>query len=52
MIYTYKGDLELNNPQWLLCHKTETNQISLLYLFICHPISWIWNILIVSPVEE
>ena len=23
----YKEDLELNNLQWLICHKTQTNQI-------------------------
>ena len=23
----YKEDLALNNPQWLICHKTQRNQI-------------------------
>ena len=23
----YKKDLALNNPQWLICHKTQPNQI-------------------------
>ena len=30
LIYTYKEDLykkELNNLQWLICHKTQPNQI-------------------------
>ena len=25
-IYMYKHDLELNNQQWLICHKTQPNQ--------------------------
>ena len=27
-IYTYKQDLALNNQQWLICHKTQSNQIT------------------------
>ena len=27
LIYIYKEDLALNNPQWLICHKTQPNQI-------------------------
>ena len=27
LIYMYKGDLALNNPQWLICHKTKPNQL-------------------------
>ena len=26
LIYTYKEDLALNNLQWLMCHKTKSNQ--------------------------
>ena len=26
LIYTYKKDLALNYPQWLICHKTKPNQ--------------------------
>ena len=26
-IYMYKKDLALNNLQWLICHKTKSNQI-------------------------
>ena len=25
LIYMYKEDLALNNLQWLICHKTQTN---------------------------
>ena len=25
--YVYKEDLALNNLQWLICHKTQPNQI-------------------------
>ena len=28
IIYMYKEDLALNNLQWLICHKTQPNQIS------------------------
>ena len=31
LIYMYKEDLALNNQKWLICHKTQTNQI--LYIF-------------------
>ena len=24
--YSYKMDLALNNPQWLICHKTQTSK--------------------------
>ena len=27
LIYTYKKDLVLNNLQWLICHKTQPNQL-------------------------
>ena len=27
LIYMYKEDLALNNQQWLICHKTQPNQI-------------------------
>ena len=27
LIYMYDEDLALNNPQWLICHKTQSNQI-------------------------
>ena len=27
LIYMYKEDLALNNLQWLICHKTQQNQI-------------------------
>ena len=27
LIYMYKQDLALNNLQWLICHKTQPNQI-------------------------
>ena len=26
-MYMYKEDLALNNLQWLICHKTQPNQI-------------------------
>ena len=26
-VYMYKEDLALNNLQWLICHKTQPNQI-------------------------
>ena len=28
----YKEDLALNNQQWLICHKTQQNQIYIGYL--------------------
>ena len=28
LIYMYKEDLALNNLQWLISHKTQTNQIT------------------------
>ena len=35
LIYMYKKDLALNNPQWLRCHKTQTkpNPIYLIYMY-------------------
>ena len=27
-LYMYKKDLTLNNQQWLICHKTQPNQIT------------------------
>ena len=27
LLYIYKVELALNNLQWLICHKTKTNQI-------------------------
>ena len=39
-IYTYKKDQALNNLQWLICHKTQPNQI--IYIqYIC--IKRIWH---------
>ena len=32
LVYMYKEDLALNNLQWLICHKTQPNQI--MYIFI------------------
>ena len=29
----YKGDLALNNLQWLICHKTQPNDINLIYMY-------------------
>ena len=29
LIYTYKKDFALNDPQWLICHKTKPNQTKL-----------------------
>ena len=29
----YKGDLALNNLKWLICHKTQPNQILYIYIF-------------------
>ena len=26
-LYMYEEDLALNNQQWLICHKTQPNQI-------------------------
>ena len=39
-IYTYKQDLALNNRQWLICHKTQPNQIIYIW-YIC--IKRIWH---------
>ena len=40
LIFMYKEDLALNNLQWLICHKTQPNQI--LYIqYIC--INRIWH---------
>ena len=34
LMYMYKEDLVLNNQQWLICHKTQPNQI--IYIqYIC-----------------
>ena len=34
LIYMYKEDLALNNLQWLICHKTQQNQIIyLIYMY-------------------
>ena len=27
LIFVYKEDVSLNNLQWLICHKTQPNQI-------------------------
>ena len=27
LIYMYKGDLALHDLHWLICHKTQSNQI-------------------------
>ena len=35
LIYMYKEDLALNNLQWLICQKTQPNQIIyILYIYI------------------
>ena len=34
LIYMYKEDLALNNLQWLICHKTQPNQIIYL-IYMC-----------------
>ena len=35
LIYMYKKDLALNNQQWLICHKTQPNQIRYIwYIYI------------------
>ena len=40
LVYMYKEDLALNNLQWLICHKTQPNQI--IYIkYIC--IKRIWH---------
>ena len=33
----YKKDLALNNPQWLICHKTKLNQTTHIHtdLYVC-----------------
>ena len=40
LMYIYKHDMELNNQQWLICHKTQqkqTNEIKrpILYANLC-----------------
>ena len=35
MIYMYKEDLGLNNPQWLICHKTQPNPTKPNSLSVC-----------------
>ena len=38
LIYMYKQDLGLNNLQWLICHKTQPNQIIYIqYIYIPTP---------------
>ena len=32
LIHMYKEDLALNNLQWLICHKTKSNQTNLQYI--------------------
>ena len=44
LINMYKEDLALNNPQWLLCHKTQPNQI--IYL-----ISMYWRDLALNDLQ-
>ena len=34
LIYMYEEDLALNNLQWLVFHKTQTNQITHAHIFI------------------
>ena len=41
LIYMYKEDLALNNLQWLICHKTQTNQIMYIW-YICIKRIWHW----------
>ena len=41
LIYMNKEDLALNNLQWLICHKTQPNQI--IYIqYICMKRIWHW----------
>ena len=30
----YEEDLEVDNLQWLICHKTQLNQIKYIYIYI------------------
>ena len=32
-MYMYKEELALNNLQWLICHKTQPNNIYLMYMY-------------------
>ena len=34
LIYMYKEDFALNNPQYLICYKTKPNQIIYIY-YLC-----------------
>ena len=33
LIFMYKDDLALNDLQWLICHKTQQNQIIYIYIY-------------------
>ena len=37
----YKEDLALNNPQWLICHKTQPNQTNLFNIILLHLVKWV-----------
>ena len=34
LIYMYKKDLALNNLQWLICHKSQPNQILYIHIYV------------------
>ena len=55
LIYMYKDDLALNNLQWLICHKTQTNQgtpagfyvpVQEYQIHIDAASAWSWSLLI------
>ena len=39
-IYMYKDDMALNNRQWLICNKTQTNQIIYIYYLYKEDLAW------------
>ena len=32
-MYMYKEDLALNSRQWLICHKTQSNQVQIIRIY-------------------
>ena len=34
LIYVYKKDMTLNDPHWMICHKTKPNQIMYIYIYM------------------
>ena len=49
----YKEDLALNNLQWLICHKTQQNQILYIW-YICIKRIWHWitnSVLVNAPAQ-